>query len=352
MIYQLFKKCAFSLDPELAHEMSLRALSNLSLPLSLTFRQNLKTSSQRYAIRLGDDLRWPFPIGLAAGLDKNAVAIDFFSKLYLGAIEVGTVTPRPQPGNPKPRLFRYPELEALRNCMGFNNEGMQAMKQLLEKSDRNGRCLGINLGKNKTTAQDRAFEDYQVLYRELAPLADYIVVNVSSPNTPGLRDLQTKEGLVQILDGLSDERKKCPRPVFVKISPDLSFKSVETALKVAQDYSLRGVIATNTTRKEDWGEGGVSGRPLFEHSRKMRQFVLSEIQGEENFHCIGVGGFSSFEDVWDFWKMGGKAVQIYSAFIFQGPELFQKIKQGIDQKLDQYNFDSVEEMLGQIQELK
>lgn len=351
MIYQLFKKCAFSLDPEIAHEMSIEALSRLSWPLSMAFRQHLDVTQERYAIRLGSDLVWPFPLGLAAGLDKNGVAVDFFSRLYLGAIEVGTVTPEAQPGNPKPRLFRYPEIEGLRNCMGFNNDGMMAMKKSLSSAKRRGRCLGINLGKNKSTPQEKAFEDYQKLYAELAPLADYVVVNISSPNTPGLRDLQAKEGFVQILEGLKKEREACPKPVFVKISPDLSLDDVKVLLDIAQDYELRGVIATNTSKKEDWGEGGVSGRPIFEHSRRMRQYVLEEIKTNPDFHCIGVGGFSSFDDVWDFWKSGGKAVQVYSAFIFQGPKLFQDIKERIDQKMREHNFDSLEAMLKEIKHL-
>lgn len=351
MIYQFFKKCAFSLDPEVAHELSLEALSRFPAPIAAAFRQKLDPDQQRYAIHLGPDLVWPFPLGLAAGLDKNGVAVDFFSRLYLGAIEVGTVTPKPQPGNEKPRLFRYPELEGLRNCMGFNNEGMMAMKKSLSSSNRRGRCLGINLGKNKSTPQDKAFEDYQKLYAELAPLADYIVVNISSPNTPGLRDLQAKEGFVQILEGLEKEREICPRPVFVKISPDLSMDDVKVLLELAQQYKLRGVIATNTSKKEDWGEGGVSGRPIFEHSRRMRQYVLNEIKTNPDFHCIGVGGFSSFDDIWDFWRSGGKAVQIYSAFIFQGPKLFQDIKEGIDQKMREHSFDSLEAMLKEIERL-
>lgn len=351
MTYQLFKKYAFSLDPELAHEVSMGALSRLSWPLSLAFRQKLDVEKERYAINLGPGLIWPFPVGLAAGLDKNAVAIDFFSRLYLGAIEVGTVTPQPQAGNPRPRLFRYPEVEGLRNCMGFNNKGMLAIKKSLSYSNRRGRCLGINLGKNKSTPQHQAYIDYQKLYTELAPLADYIVVNISSPNTPGLRDLQAKEGFVQILDGLKAARQVCPKPVWVKISPDLSFEDVKTLLKIAQDYKLRGVIATNTSKKEDWGEGGVSGRPILEDSRRMREFVLDEIKDNPDFHCIGVGGFSCFKDVWDFWKSGGKAVQIYSAFIYQGPKLFQDIKEGIDQKMREYDFNSLEAMLKEIEQL-
>lgn len=351
MFYQVFKKCAFSLDPELAHDMSIQALSRFPKALALPFRQSLNVKKSRYSIELGKDLVWPFPVGLAAGLDKDGVAVDFFSRLYLGAIEVGTVTPLPQPGNQKPRLFRYPELEGLRNCMGFNNAGMDALKQSLLNSKRRGRCLGINLGKNKITPQGKAHEDYQKLYAELASLADYVVVNISSPNTPGLRDLQAKEGFVQILEALKKERELCPKPLFVKISPDLSFEAVKVLLEVAQDYDLSGVIATNTSKKEDWGDGGVSGRPIFEHSRRMRQYVLDETKTNPNFHCIGVGGFSCFDDVWDFWKSGGKAVQVYSAFIFQGPKLFQDIKNGIDQKMKEHKFDTLNEMLKDIDNL-
>lgn len=352
MIYQFFKKAAFSLDAEKAHHLSLELLSKFPLLCSEFFQQ--AEIDPKYQTKL-KTMDWSFPVGLAAGLDKNGQAIDFFSRLYLGAIEVGTVTPLPQEGNPKPRLFRYPEEESLRNCMGFNNEGMEAMAYALLKQAPKGqrpRLIGVNLGKNKNTAAQDSYQDYQKLYQRFASIADYLVINISSPNTPGLRDLQAKKGIEEILVSLQEMREKYPCPLYLKVAPDLSFEDLDELLECSIEHKLQGVIATNTTIMPERGAGGVSGKLLTQKSKKMREHILKSIYNIDNFDCLGVGGISSYQDVWDFWKAGGRGVQVYSAFIFQGPQLLEDIKTGIDQTLSRYYLKDLNDLFKNIHDLE
>lgn len=352
MFYDLFKKVAFSLDAEMAHTLSMKTISHFPLLCSEIFSQN--DISSKYVTKL-HHMDWAFPVGLAAGLDKNAEAIDFFSRLYLGAVEVGTVTPLAQAGNPKPRLFRYPEEESLRNCMGFNNHGMQHMAfQLSQLAPRGKRekLVGVNLGKNKDTPGEQAYADYQKLYSQFADLADYLVINISSPNTPGLRDLQARAGVEQILISLKELRRKVDCPLYLKVAPDLNFDDLDSLLECAIDHNLQGLIATNTTIMPERGAGGVSGKLLLEKSKKMREHIFIQLKGVPVFDCIGVGGISSYQDLWDFWKTGGRAVQIYSAFIFQGPKILAEMKKGIDQTLQKYKLSSVTELLENIDEIE
>lgn len=323
--YQLFKGIAFQLDPEVAHNQSMALLKRFpeSLATFVGAHERLLEKGEglklNYTLKDGND--WTFPVGLAAGLDKNAEAIDFFTSIPFGAVEVGTVTPLPQEGNPKPRMFRLVEEESLLNRMGFNNGGMEKVYKNLQKSDRHGKVVGVNLGKNKITAQEDAPEDYRKLYKKFAPVSSYLVVNVSSPNTPGLRDLQNIDSLRTIFDALVDLREEVNTPLYLKISPDLSLDDVPAIVELAYDYKLAGLIATNTTIRKDLGVGGISGRLLKEKGRKMRQKVL-EVMGENSsIDFIGVGGISDFSDMVDFWRDGGKVAQVYTAFIYQGPEL-------------------------------
>ena len=220
ILYPLFKKIAFSLDPEIIHEHSIKFLSRYPL-LGELFDQKISIiEREKYRVALNGP-SWSFPVGLAAGLDKNALALEFFSKLYFGAIEVGTVTPKPQDGNQKPRLFRYPESESLRNKMGFNNDGSENILRHLLSVSKNDKVLGVNLGKNKVTPIEKAWEDYNILYRKFSKIIDYLVINVSSPNTPGLRGLQESDALEEILSSLETVRKDEPCPLYLKISPDI-----------------------------------------------------------------------------------------------------------------------------------
>jgi dihydroorotate dehydrogenase len=300
---------AFKLDPEMAHNLGMDLLAKIPGPASTIWNQN--DLNEKYAVNLNCGLKWPFPVGLAAGLDKEAKTIDFFSKLYFGAIEVGTVTPKPQEGNPKPRLFRLKKDESLLNRMGFNNAGMMTIKQNITSSSTNGKILGINLGKNKTTSAEDAKQDYQTLYREFSSIGDYLVVNVSSPNTPGLRDLQAKESLEEIFVCLENVRKENPVPLFVKVSPDMAKQGYEDVVELSLKYNLAGIIATNTSIMPERGLGGVSGELIKKKSKESRKYLLDLTKGT-NLDIIGVGGISSFQDVKEFWVDGGKVVLVYN----------------------------------------
>lgn len=347
--YSLMKSVAFKMDAELAHNLAIKCLSHLSSPSALLFGKDLGTS-KKYSLKVANS-EWSFPVGLAAGLDKNAEAINFFARLLFGAVEVGTVTPLAQAGNEKPRLFRYPSEESIRNCMGFNNFGSDEVLKNIVAANRFGKVLGVNLGKNKITSESDAPLDYQVLYKKFAAVADYLVVNVSSPNTKGLRDLQTKAGLASIFDAISLEREQCYKPLFLKISPDLDYSQLDDILKIVQDYKLSGIIATNTTIMPERGAGGVSGKILTDRARQMRQEILQRLSGDTSVDVIGVGGISSFDELFEFWRLGGKVVQIYTSFIYQGPKILSDIKNSIDTLLSQHQIDNVEYLLKNIQHI-
>lgn len=342
MLYDFFKFVAFKMDAEKVHELSIKMLSTFPLALSESFGGDI-SDRERFKTKL-NSMNWDFPVGLAAGLDKNASAVDFFSRIPFGAVEVGTVTPLSQPGNEKPRLFRYKSEESLRNCMGFNNPGAEVILDNILKSDRNKKMLGVNLGKNKITSPEEAKNDYLKLYRTFKDVSDYLVINVSSPNTPGLRDLQRHESMREIFENLEEERKSDKTPLFIKISPDLPLDSLEGIVELAQEFSLSGIIATNTTIMEERGAGGVSGKLLTQKAKVVRERLLKIMKDHENLDLIGVGGISSFNDLWDFWKKGGRATQIYSSFIFQGPQVLFDIEKSIDEKLNQYQFKNLEEL--------
>jgi dihydroorotate dehydrogenase len=349
--YEIFKFFMFKIDPELAHNFSMTFVSRFPLfnILFLNFCDHFKLGdpacSDRFSLTSGA-LTWKFPVGLAAGLDKNAEGIEFFTSTLFGAVEVGTVTPLPQSGNPKPRLFRYPAQRSIRNCMGFNNGGMDKMYQNVTSSPRNGKLLGVNLGKNKVTSEENASSDYKALYKKFCLVADYLVINVSSPNTPGLRDLQRGDGVEKILKSIDELRSESPCPLFVKISPDLDQDSILAVLKTAADYKLTGIIATNTTIVESMGAGGVSGAILKEKGAKVRNFVLNAIKDKQyDLTLIGVGGISQYEDIVDFWKHGGSFVQVYSSFIYEGPQLLVDLKNKMEEDMCRLKLNSVEELV-------
>ena len=288
-------------------------------------------------------LHFNSPLGLAAGLDKNAAAINFLSYLPFSFIEVGTVTPLPQEGNPKPRLFRYIEDESLRNCMGFNNAGAEVILKNIQGSNRRGKILGVNLGKNKITPNESAQNDYAVLYEKFAPSCDYLVINVSSPNTPGLRDLLGDQGLRKIFQAVTEKRKVCDRPLLVKVSPDMKPKELSSVVTLVKEYKFNGIIATNTTIMPERGHGGVSGKLLFEKARHTRSFLLDQLRETPEIELIGVGGFSSYEDCLEFWKSGGRLIQFYSAFVFQGPKLLHEIEKKLAADMTRKNISSFDE---------
>ena len=321
------------LDPERAHDLSIRALAAGVAPL-----HGRPVTSDRLRVKLaGMDL--PNPVGLAAGYDKNGKAINALMKSGFGFIEIGAATPRPQPGNPKPRLFRLTDQQAIINRFGFNNEGAEVIGQRLAARS-TGIPVGLNLGANKDS-DDRA-EDFAKVVSIAGAKADFVTVNVSSPNTERLRDLQGADALAALLDRVLTARDALysQPPVFVKIAPDLSDAEISQVASVATNAGLDGIIATNTTLGRDGihgphaGQaGGLSGRPLFEKSTRVLALLHKATDGQ--IPLIGVGGISSLDDLWEKLRVGASAVQIYSAMIYQGLSIAPRLIQGLDDRLGQ-----------------
>jgi dihydroorotate dehydrogenase len=337
-LYPLFKNIAFKLDAEVAHELTIKSMKLLAPWINNT------PPDSRFALK-SMGLSFAGPLGLAAGLDKNAEALSFLSYLPFSFLEVGTVTPLAQPGNEKPRLFRYPEEESLRNCMGFNNAGMEKVLSNLLGANTRDKIVGVNLGKNKLTENNLAHEDYATLYEKFSPHADYLVINVSSPNTPGLRDLLEDSGLREIFSAVNAKRKKINKPLLVKVSPDMPKEQLSSVVNLVKEYELSGIIATNTTIMPERGAGGVSGKLLFEKARLTRRFLLQELRETPQIELIGVGGFSSYDDILDFWREGGRLVQLYSAFVFQGPSILYEIEKKLASDMNKMKVESFEEFI-------
>lgn len=331
------------IDPETAHNLALKALQAGLAPLPGP------VTSPRLASTLAG-LSLVNPVGLAAGFDKNAVAIAQLSQAGFGFVEVGAATPRPQPGNPKPRLFRLPEDQAVINRFGFNNEGMTAIALRLA-GHRADIPVGLNLGANKDSA-DRAGDFVKVL-TFCGPHVDFATVNVSSPNTERLRDLQGKAALSALLAGVLETRESLPQkiPIFLKISPDLSSEELSDLAEVALASGIDAVIATNTTldrkglKNVSGSEtGGLSGAPLFEKSTRILAQLSHLTAG--NLPLIGVGGIASAEDAYAKIRAGASAVQLYSAMVYQGLSLAARIAEGLDALLARDGFASVADAVG------
>jgi dihydroorotate dehydrogenase len=328
MLYQLARYAMFRMDPELSHEL---ALAGMNLVANLGLHRLMGARVENSPVEVMG-IRFPNPVGLAAGLDKNGIAIDGLAAMGFGFIEVGTVTPRPQAGNPKPRLFRIPEHMAIINRMGFNNQGVDQLLRNIERSRFDG-VLGINIGKNKDTPNERADEDYIYCLRKVYARASYITVNISSPNTPGLRTLQFGESLNSLLNRLKLEQARQARlhdkyvPIAVKIAPDMTDEEITTVAKALKTYELDGVVATNTTLSRDGVEdsplrhedGGLSGAPVRNRSTRTIRQLAAELNGA--LPIIGVGGITEGFDAAEKIEAGASLVQIYSGFIYQGPKL-------------------------------
>ncbi len=334
MSYRLLRNLLFRLPPELAHQLSLSALQGMA-----RWRCNARERSQLiHAPKTIMGIEFPNPVGLAAGLDKNGDYIDGLGCLGFGFIEVGTVTPRPQPGNPKPRLFRLPEAEAIINRMGFNNKGIDHLLAQAQQRRYPG-VLGINIGKNFDTPVAKAVDDYLIGYRKAFPVADYVTVNISSPNTPGLRDLQGAgllEGLLEPLKALQQELQQTHQrrtPLVVKIAPDLESDDVVLLAGVINRLGIEGVIATNTTLARTavadlpHGQeaGGLSGRPLFAASTALLGRLRREL--DDSVALIAAGGVFSEQDMAAKLAAGADLVQIYSGLIYRGPGLVKRLTQ-------------------------
>ncbi len=339
MLYSALKPLLFRLPPETAHNLSLKLLKrSLAGPLAGFLRKRIPASPVEL---LG--LKFPNPVGLAAGLDKNADYIEALAALGFGFIEVGTITPQPQPGNPKPRLFRIENQQAIINRLGFNNKGIDYLIQQVKKTRYDG-ILGINIGKNKTTPAEKSLEDYLVCLEKAYPYADYITVNISSPNTPGLRDLQQSSALNQLLQGLQEKRHRLTDqhgrqvPLLVKIAPDLDPQGLDDIAKSVSIHRIDGLIISNTTlERPDLGSsplahetGGLSGKPLMPLATRVLQAMHQRLQGE--IPLIGVGGITSAQDAVDKMNAGAKLVQIYTGFIYRGPRLIKEIVETLETK--------------------
>ena len=287
-------------------------------------------------------LRFDNPVGLAAGFDKDAKLFDELASFGFGFIEIGTVTPLPQDGNPKPRLFRLKKDYAIINRMGFNNEGIEATVARLRRKKSNI-IIGGNIGKNKVTPNEEAVSDYEICFEKLFPYVDYFVVNVSSPNTPGLRDLQEKVPLTRLLNRLQrlNIQKEKRKPILLKIAPDLSNEQLDDIIAIVSDTKIDGVVATNTTisrnglktdktKVEMIGNGGLSGKPVKDRSTEVIKYLADK--SNKTFPIIGVGGIHSAEDAIEKLDAGATLIQLYTGFIYEGPRLIRRINKKILEK--------------------
>ncbi|MEA2690925.1 MAG: dihydroorotate dehydrogenase [Acidobacteriota bacterium] len=348
--YARFKKLLFRLDPEVSHGLAMGALrAAAAVPgLARVLARRARVADPRLAQNLFGRT-FANPVGLAAGFDKDAVAVRGWPALGFGFVEVGTVTPWPQAGNPRPRLFRFPEARSLQNAMGFNNRGMDALERRLSRFRRYGAAplpLGINLGKNKATPPAGALADYEVLVRRLADLGDYLVVNLSSPNTPGLRDLQNEaflRALLAMATGITS------RPILVKLSPDLDPGAAVDLAEVAVTAGAAGIIAANTTTEygllpgaKDFG--GLSGEVLREKSYGMLQALAARLFGRTVL--VSVGGIDSGEEAYRRLRAGASLVQIYTGLVYEGPGLPRRINEELLRSMDRDGVGRIGELIG------
>jgi len=320
MIYErVLRPLLFALDPETAHHFTLSLLRSIGLVLP-------KTAIARTPIS-AFGLNFSHRAGLAAGLDKNGLALPAWEALGFAFVEIGTVTARAQPGNPRPRIFRYPKQQALINRLGFNNDGADTIAERLAKLREHGHWpripVGINIGKSRATPLERAGEDYLYSLRKLSPHADYIALNISSPNTPGLRELQQPKQLAKLLGMIKGEL--AGKPLLIKIAPDLEFSALDELIAVCEQQAVAGIIATNTTLDHSAvvndEEGGLSGTPL----RQKSTAIVRHLTNKTKLSIIGCGGISDAESAREKIEAGAKLVQIYTGFVYRGPSLIREL---------------------------
>ncbi|MEG0467270.1 MAG: quinone-dependent dihydroorotate dehydrogenase [Mucinivorans sp.] len=336
-MYKLIKPLLFKIDPEMIHHTMVGLLRFLRyVPLAPSAMRALFTVRHPSLERELFGLKFPNPVGLAAGFDKDAECADMLANLGFGFVEIGTVTPRAQGGNPRPRCFRLVEDQAIVNRMGFNNKGAEHAAESLRLHNKHRIIVGGNIGKNTLTNNDHAASDYLRAFRSLYDYVDYFVVNVSCPNVANLTQLQNKEGTMEIINALKDFRKGQSeyRPILLKISPDLTREGLDTMIDVVRESKLDGIVATNTTtsreglktpteRIDKIGRGGLSGAPLTLRARQTVSYIHQRTGGR--IPIIGVGGIMSVEDAQAMLEAGASLIQIYSGFIYQGPSLASKI---------------------------
>lgn len=340
-MYQLLRNLLFCFPPEEVHHFAMGCLK-MGTRFALT-DSLIRNSFQFHSNKLEKELwgiRFPNPVGLGAGFDKNACYLNELEALGFGFVEIGTVTPKAQPGNDKPRLFRLPQDKALINRMGFNNDGVAAVKQRLINWNNTGgssMIIGGNIGKNKVTPNEDAWKDYKICFNELHSEADYFVVNVSSPNTPGLRELQEKEALRRIFGELQNDNagKSKSKPLLLKIAPDLTQEQLDDIISLAFEMKLSGLVATNTTidrsmlspagtqKSETIGMGGLSGKPVQQRSSEVLWYLSKNTNRE--IPIIASGGIFTGEDAAEKFSKGAALVQVWTGFVYEGPAIAKKI---------------------------
>ena len=337
-LYPLIRPLAFALDPERAHRATIAALKRAPKRRPPDFPESLRSTVA--------GLEFPSPIGLAAGFDKNAEVPEHMLGLGFGFVEVGTLTPQPQRGNPKPRMFRLSEDRAVINRLGFNNQG-QAEAWLRLRECRHGRgIIGVNIGANKDSA-DR-ITDYVAGVQAMSPVAKYLTVNISSPNTPGLRQLQDEGALRALLSAIGEARERNGPPIFLKVAPDLGEGEPDQIVRVAIQHKIDGIIVSNTTvsrpslkSKHRDEQGGLSGTPLRALALKALRDFRAASGGQ--IPLIGVGGISSADDAWERIRAGANLVQLYTAMVYEGPGIARRIALGLAERLSQDGFANIAE---------
>lgn len=339
-MYGLVKKILFTMSPEKAHYWAMNKLKWVyKTGIGRSLLRSQCTLSHPSLERTLWGIKFPNPVGLAAGFDKDAKFTDELACLGFGFVEIGTVTPRPQPGNPQPRLFRLPADAALINRMGFNNDGAAAARERLLQRKEN-LIIGGNIGKNKDTPNENAWDDYEKCFHELYDVVDYFVVNVSSPNTPGLRDLQEKEPLTRLLKRLMEinHQQGSPKPILLKIAPDLTQTQLDDIVAIIQTTQIHGIVATNTTIErsglqtpasevEEIGAGGLSGKPLTQRATEVIRYLHQKSEGK--IPIIAVGGIFTAADAKEKLAAGASLVQVYTGFIYEGPYIAKNICKGL-----------------------
>jgi dihydroorotate dehydrogenase len=347
LTYEKLKSLLFKLDPETAHNIAEFFLKNYQLTSPI-----LNIMAKEYVVndpmleQTLFDIEFNNPVGLAAGLDKNATMLPSLPALGFGFAEIGTVTPRAQAGNPKPRLFRHIEEKSLQNAMGFNNHGMDKIASRVNKAFPFVIPVGINIGKNKLTEAFDTINDYQLLVKRFAKLADFFIINISSPNTPGLRDLQNEKFVSNLMDTV---RPLTTKPIFIKIAPDLEMETAFTLIEGAISSGADGIIANNTSNDYSLIPGvkefgGLSGAVIKAKSAAFFEEVASNFYGKTTL--ISVGGIDSAEEAYNRIKAGASLVEVYTSFIYQGPDLLKDINTGLIKLLKADGFDNISQAVG------
>jgi len=342
MIYPFIRNSLFLLPPETAHQVSMKGLDMAAaLPLLNTWLSNYFQVQDPSLSKTVFGLHFPNPVGLGAGFDKNAAHLDGLEMLGFGFVEIGTVTPKPQAGNPQPRLFRIPDQKALINRMGFNNDGVEAIAKRLKERKSNSHSnliIGGNIGKNKVTENQDAWKDYCINFKGLEEVVDYFVVNVSSPNTPGLRELQEKEALRKIFSELQLINQN-NKPILLKIAPDLETSALDDIIALTSEVKIDGLVSSNTTldrsllneannlRAKEIGAGGLSGQPLLTKSNQVLDYLYKGIG--DRLPIIASGGIFKPADAKAKMDAGASLVQVWTGFIYEGPGIVKNILQAI-----------------------